>query len=38
MELRQNAPYVLFARLARPIDYAAIDERPVDLVILPVTQ
>ena len=28
------APFALFVRLARPIDYAAIDERPVDLVIL----
>ena len=27
-------PFALFARLARPIDFAAIDERPVDLVIL----
>ena len=26
--------YALFARLARPIDYTAIDGRPVDLVIL----
>jgi PTS system nitrogen regulatory IIA component len=29
-----GAPFALFVRLARPIDYAAIDERPVDLVIL----
>lgn len=29
-----SEPYALFARLARPIDFAAIDERPVDLVIL----
>jgi nitrogen PTS system EIIA component len=27
----------LFVRLARPIDYAAIDDRPVDLVILLLT-
>ena len=32
------APYVLFARLARPIDFAAIDERPVDIVILLLTE
>jgi nitrogen PTS system EIIA component len=30
-------PFVLFVRLARPIDFAAIDERPVDLVILLLT-
>ena len=29
-----NAPFVLFGRLARPIDFAAIDERKVDLVVL----
>jgi PTS system nitrogen regulatory IIA component len=29
-----GAPFVLFARLARPIDFAAIDERRVDLVVL----
>ena len=29
--------FVLFARLARPIDFAAIDEQPVDLVILLLT-
>jgi PTS system nitrogen regulatory IIA component len=33
-----NAPYALFVRLARPIEFAAIDERPVDLVILLLTQ
>jgi len=33
-----TAPYALFVRLARPIDFAAIDERPVDLVILLLTQ
>lgn len=27
-------PFTMFARLARPIDFASIDERPVDLVIL----
>jgi nitrogen PTS system EIIA component len=26
--------FALFARLARPIDFAAIDDRPVDLVVL----
>jgi nitrogen PTS system EIIA component len=31
-------PYALFVRLARPIDFAAIDERPVDIVILLLTQ
>ncbi len=29
--------FVLFVRLARPIDFAAIDEQPVDLVILLLT-
>lgn len=29
-----GAPFAMFVRLARPIDFAAIDERPVDLVIL----
>jgi len=29
--------YALFARLARPIDFTAIDSRPVDLVILLLT-
>jgi nitrogen PTS system EIIA component len=29
-----SEPFALFARLARPIDFAAIDERPVDLVIV----
>ncbi len=33
-----KSPYALFVRLARPIDFAAIDERPVDLVILLLTQ
>ncbi|MEJ0015791.1 MAG: PTS sugar transporter subunit IIA [Acetobacteraceae bacterium] len=28
------APFALFVRLARPIDFASIDEKPVDLVIL----
>jgi len=32
-----NRTFVLFARLARPIDFAAIDEQPVDLVILLLT-
>lgn len=32
-----SAPFVLFVRLARPIDFAAIDERPVDLVIMLLT-
>ncbi len=27
-------PFALFLRLARPIEFAAIDERPVDLVIM----
>ena len=30
-------PFALFVRLARPIDFAAIDESPVDLVILLLT-
>jgi PTS system nitrogen regulatory IIA component len=30
-------PFALFARLARPIDFAAIDGKPVDLVILLLT-
>jgi len=30
-------PFALFARLARPIDFASIDERPVDIVILLLT-
>ncbi len=30
-------PFALFVRLARPIEFAAIDERPVDLVILLLT-
>ncbi|MDR3537674.1 MAG: PTS sugar transporter subunit IIA [Acetobacteraceae bacterium] len=29
-----DRPFGLFARLARPIDYAAIDDRPVDLAFL----
>jgi nitrogen PTS system EIIA component len=29
-----NEQFALFVRLARPIDFAAIDENPVDLVIL----
>jgi nitrogen PTS system EIIA component len=29
--------FALFVRLARPIDFAAIDDRPVDLVILLLT-
>jgi PTS system nitrogen regulatory IIA component len=29
-----SEPFALFIRLARPIDFAAIDDRPVDLVIL----
>ena len=29
-----NEPFALFMRLGRPIDFAAIDEKPVDLVIL----
>jgi nitrogen PTS system EIIA component len=33
-----HAPFALFVRLARPIEYAAIDERPVDLAILLLTQ
>ena len=32
-----SEPFALFVRLARPIDFAAIDERPVDLVILLLT-
>ena len=31
------APFALFVRLARPIDFASIDDRPVDLVILLLT-
>jgi PTS system nitrogen regulatory IIA component len=31
------APFGLFARLARAIDFASIDDRPVDLVILLLT-
>jgi nitrogen PTS system EIIA component len=29
-----NEPFALLVRLARPIDFAAIDDQPVDLVIL----
>jgi PTS system nitrogen regulatory IIA component len=32
-----KSPYALFVRLARPIDFAAIDERPVDLAVLLLT-
>jgi PTS system nitrogen regulatory IIA component len=32
-----GTPFALFVRLARPIDFAAIDERPVDLAILLLT-
>jgi PTS system nitrogen regulatory IIA component len=32
-----TSAFALFARLARPIEFAAIDERPVDLVILLLT-
>jgi PTS system nitrogen regulatory IIA component len=32
-----NRTFALFARLQRPIDYEAIDEKPVDLVILLLT-
>lgn len=31
-------PFGLFARLARPIDFAAIDGQPVDIVVLLLTQ
>ncbi len=27
-------PYALFVRLARPIEFASVDERPVDLVMM----
>ena len=27
-------PFALFVRLARPIDFAAVDEKPVDIVVL----
>ena len=30
-------PFALFARLARPIDYASVDDKPVDLVVLLLT-
>ncbi len=29
-----SEPFALFVRLARPIEFAAIDEKPVDLVVL----
>lgn len=32
-----RAPLALFARLARPIDWGAIDDRPVDLVVAVLT-
>jgi PTS system nitrogen regulatory IIA component len=32
-----SKPFALFVRLARPIDFASVDERPVDLVILLLT-
>jgi nitrogen PTS system EIIA component len=32
-----QAPFALFIRLARPIDFDSIDDRPVDLVILLLT-
>jgi nitrogen PTS system EIIA component len=32
-----DAPFALLARLAKPIDFEAIDERPVDLVLLLLT-
>ncbi|HEY7581185.1 MAG TPA: PTS sugar transporter subunit IIA [Acetobacteraceae bacterium] len=32
-----RSPCALFVRLARPIDFAAIDERPVDLAVLLLT-
>jgi PTS system nitrogen regulatory IIA component len=32
-----SAPFALFVRLGRPIDFASIDELPVDLVILLLT-
>jgi nitrogen PTS system EIIA component len=32
-----SEPFALFVRLARPIDFASVDERPVDLVILLLT-
>jgi nitrogen PTS system EIIA component len=32
-----ETPFLLLARLAKPIDFEAIDERPVDLVILLLT-
>ena len=34
---RCREPFALFARLARPIDFAAMDEKPVDLVVLLLT-
>jgi PTS system nitrogen regulatory IIA component len=32
-----SAPFVLFVRLAKPIDFQAVDDRPVDLVIMLLT-
>jgi nitrogen PTS system EIIA component len=32
-----GTPFALFVRLAKPIEFAAIDEKPVDLVILLLT-
>jgi len=32
-----SEPFALFVRLARPIDFASVDERPVDLVIVLLT-
>ena len=32
-----HKPFAMFVRLARPIDFAAIDDQPVDLVILLLT-
>jgi PTS system nitrogen regulatory IIA component len=34
---RLSAPFALFVRLSKPIDFSAIDERPVDLLILLLT-
>ena len=30
-------PFALFARLSKPIDFASVDDRPVDLVVLLLT-
>lgn len=32
-----TAPFALLVRLARPVDFASIDDRPVDLVLLLLT-